>query len=432
MFVLLVSLYIKNLFHFTIALDVRSVCELQQCIYTILALHTMEDHLNTKSDSTQVNFSSEDIHLLRRELKQKQKALMKRHELLKKQLQTRIASRNLAKKFTTNKNKTTLNTDRQKGMKAQKVSLALEKQRRRLLETVYRNRVAYSYKNRISLGGLKYVLIHGGNTLALVSSENESTKHKLTSIDDLELWIVYMHKKYVKDYFGNYNLQEKDHLYNNTKGECVYYTRNGYCQNLRCKYKHTPGHVALCPNIMSTQHECNNNHCHLSHEPSQFNAPSCKFFQEGKCSNVNCVFSHKLEAGADTPVCRPFAINGYCDLGRKCPYRHVFDCPDMQEYGYCMRGSTCHLNHSFSVKKNGNNDKGRRKAIRNSDNDEVVTYIDDNRSKSSKFIVADQELLKRKVSNTSGSEDIISESGYLPQSGDEDKQLSGNKDFVHV
>jgi len=393
----------------------------------------MNDHHETKNTDIRGNPSKKDIHLLREELIQKQKVLIKQHDLLKKQLQKRIAAaKKIPKGLTTRNTKQILNTGKQMEIQAQKVSLALEKQQRRLLRTVYRNRVAYSYKNRLSIGGLKYVLIHGGNTLALVSSENELTKQKLTSIDKMDLWIVYKNRKYVKDYQGNYNLQEKDRLYDMLKEECVYFTRNGYCQNLRCKYKHTPGHVALCPNILSTQHECNNTHCHLSHEPSQFNAPSCKFFQKGECSNVNCVFSHKLESGLDTPVCRPFAINGYCDLGRKCPYRHVFDCPDMHEYGYCMRGSTCHLNHSFNTRIGDNNDIKPRKIVRNSDNDQVVTYFDDNQEQLSKLVVDDQDPHKSENSGTSKDGTIISETGYLPQRGDKDKQLSGNKDFVHV
>ncbi|GMG19209.1 unnamed protein product [Ambrosiozyma monospora] len=119
--------------------------------------------------------------------------------------------------------------------------------------------------------------------------------------------------------------------------------------------------------------------CHHSHSPNQFNSPSCKFYQRGihtiidgvgggpgGCQNPNCIYSHKLElktplATAQTSttpntnsnvikeplICRPFAINGYCDNGRSCPYIHYFQCPDYLEFGYCMKGTNCKLQHDF-------------------------------------------------------------------------------------
>lgn len=269
--------------------------------------------------------------------------------------------------------------------------------RRKLVTYVYKNRHDYSYKNRFYINDLKYVLINSGNTMALVSTQNESTKAPIASIDSLPLWIPYKGKKYVKSFSGKYNIQSNDRERTKHPEFCIYYTRNGYCQNLKCKYLHNPDHVALCPNILTSNHKCTKPHCHLSHTPTQFNAPSCRFFQEGECTNANCVYSHKLESDPSEPICREFAVNGYCDQGRECPYRHVLDCPDMDEYGYCTRGRSCHLNHSFKLDVKPEDVK---QPVRNADNDEVAS-LDNN------------------------------DSGYVTQD-DTDSQFSNNQDFVQL
>ncbi|GME73516.1 unnamed protein product [Ambrosiozyma monospora] len=168
--------------------------------------------------------------------------------------------------------------------------------------------------------------------------------------------------------------------------------------------------------------------CHHSHSPNQFNSPSCKFYQRGihtiidgvgggpgGCQNPNCIYSHKLEL--TTPltfpntnsnvikeplICRPFAINGYCDNGRSCPYIHYFQCPDYLEFGYCMKGTNCKLQHDFKKgelasqdeyfghvqpmfiddndNENENQDDVKKSfsmPLRNADNDDVATNDDD-------------------------------------------------------
>jgi hypothetical protein len=49
--------------------------------------------------------------------------------------------------------------------------------------------------------------------------------------------------------------------------------------------------------------------------------PVCTFFLRGECHKDDCEFSH-VNVGPDAPVCEDFQ-NGYCDLGERCPKRHV-------------------------------------------------------------------------------------------------------------
>ncbi|VEU23826.1 DEKNAAC104857 [Brettanomyces naardenensis] len=369
---------------------------------------------------------------IRRLLIVKQQQLSKQQEKLKKRIHGNIKPKSIISSRTGNQHEVieiTKKDDHQVQQELLKFR-ALGRAKKRLFRNVYKNRIKYNYKNRILINELKYVSTDGGNTLALVSTqkENSAPKAELTSIDDLELWITFKGKKYVKDYQANYNLQSKDRIVNPKREECAYYTRSGQCVNPKCRYLHTTGHVALCPSILSTQRRCTNDRCLLSHQPSQFNAPSCKFFQDGACTNANCVYSHKLESGSDTPVCREFVINGYCDKGRECPLRHTFDCPDLQEYGYCLRGRSCHLNHLLAVRTDNT---GSNKAtgqptepIRNVDNDDVLVFFDDSKL-SPKEVVDDSlgdKVLRSLSSPAADGERLRQDEGG--------SQFSRNDDFV--
>ena len=64
---------------------------------------------------------------------------------------------------------------------------------------------------------------------------------------------------------------------------------------------------------------------------------------QGNCTNPNCRYAHvRVSAGA--PVCRNFAVRGFCNKGSDCAEKHVHECPDYSNKGIC-RNSNCRLPH---------------------------------------------------------------------------------------
>jgi hypothetical protein len=73
----------------------------------------------------------------------------------------------------------------------------------------------------------------------------------------------------------------------------------------------------------------------------------CLHFARGNCSNENCRYSH-IHVSAGAPVCRAFAIYGYCEKGATCADRHVHECPDFSNTGVChIKG--CKLPHRLKA-----------------------------------------------------------------------------------
>ena len=66
-------------------------------------------------------------------------------------------------------------------------------------------------------------------------------------------------------------------------------------------------------------------------------------FLRGNCTNEKCRYAH-VRVNPAAPVCRAFARLGYCDKGAECADRHVFECPDYANKGFC-RNETCRLPH---------------------------------------------------------------------------------------
>ncbi len=83
--------------------------------------------------------------------------------------------------------------------------------------------------------------------------------------------------------------------------------------------------------------------CDLSHDPSPERVPACLHFLRGKCSNATCRYTH-VRVSPAAPVCKDFAVLGYCGKGKECPERHVHECPDYANTGVC-RKRRCHLPH---------------------------------------------------------------------------------------
>lgn len=153
---------------------------------------------------------------------------------------------------------------------------------------------------------------------------------------------------------GSYNPMAKPTYSRPTPTEpCVIYTRTGRCDSGRsCRYAHIPERRALCMSIFKTGRcsKAGSDRCFLSHKSVPQNTPMCKYFADGRCSNGDeCKFVHMTNLdppvnGKRTPVCRSFALNGWCDRGKLCNKRHSFDCPDFESHGKCVNPK-CTLQH---------------------------------------------------------------------------------------
>lgn len=76
-------------------------------------------------------------------------------------------------------------------------------------------------------------------------------------------------------------------------------------------------------------------------------------FLKGRCANPECRYAHvRVTPGA--PVCRAFAIVGYCEKGAECGERHVHECPDYANTGVCnkKRCRLPHVDRAGQIRKN--------------------------------------------------------------------------------
>jgi len=145
---------------------------------------------------------------------------------------------------------------------------------------------------------------------------------------------------------------------------CRYFTKSGICKRgsainiapwpllilgscakgQACQYVHNPDKLALCPAYLNDHCPLSADECRLSHSPDAHRSPTCVHFNRGHCDkDKDCRYAH-IKTNPSTPVCRDFALLGYCELGSECPNRHVFECPDFNEKGECPRKG-CKLPH---------------------------------------------------------------------------------------
>ncbi|GCB24922.1 zinc finger CCCH domain-containing protein C337.12 [Aspergillus awamori] len=132
------------------------------------------------------------------------------------------------------------------------------------------------------------------------------------------------------------------------------FNRLGSCyKGPTCPYIHDPNKVAMCKDFLQTG-QCNAGiSCDLSHEPSPHRSPACVHFLRGRCSNPECRYAHvRVTPGA--PVCRDFAVLGYCEKGAECDQRHVHECPDYANEGVCnkKRCRLPHVDRAGQIRKN--------------------------------------------------------------------------------
>ncbi|PGH26794.1 hypothetical protein AJ80_01560 [Polytolypa hystricis UAMH7299] len=125
---------------------------------------------------------------------------------------------------------------------------------------------------------------------------------------------------------------------------CKRFTATGSCyKGPKCPFIHDPDKVAICKDFLQTGKCDAGAACDLSHDPTPERTPACVHFIRGRCSNPACRYTHvKVNPGA--PVCRDFAILGYCGKGATCDQRHVHECPDYANTGTCDN-KKCQLPH---------------------------------------------------------------------------------------
>lgn len=101
--------------------------------------------------------------------------------------------------------------------------------------------------------------------------------------------------------------------------------------------------VAICSTYLQKGACPAGDSCDLSHDPTPERVPACMHFLRGKCSNPSCRYAH-IRVNPSAPVCRNFAVLGYCSEGADCSNRHVYECPDYANTGTC-RKKRCGLPH---------------------------------------------------------------------------------------
>jgi len=120
----------------------------------------------------------------------------------------------------------------------------------------------------------------------------------------------------------------------------------GVCLNgLKCRYKHNPDQVSICPKFLSDECPLDESSCPLSHKSTPERVPICIHFANGaRCRNGSaCKYPH-IRLGPKNGVCRDFAVLGYCARGVDCECQHVRECPDFAATGTCpLKG--CRLPH---------------------------------------------------------------------------------------
>ncbi|KAI7908089.1 uncharacterized protein BX663DRAFT_492947 [Cokeromyces recurvatus] len=125
---------------------------------------------------------------------------------------------------------------------------------------------------------------------------------------------------------------------------CGFYTRYGKCPNgSRCPFLHDPNRRAICPRFLQNRCKKTASTCRLSHTPSPHIMPHCVHFQKGHCTNDPCIYMH-VKVSSDAPVCRAFAMEGYCPKGLECDEKHIHVCPEFAETGKCSNAN-CRLPH---------------------------------------------------------------------------------------
>lgn len=210
----------------------------------------------------------------------------------------------------------------------------------------------------------------------------------------------------------------------------------GICQKgSYCAYEHDREHIRVCVPYLNDR--CVKRHCLLSHTNNEFNTPVCSYFLQSKCSNSHCKYSHSFpdEFGQDTEVwvCRQFAIGGWCERGKKCPFLHLLECPDFEEDGICPRKQACPLAHSVTLRTQKLMSVPKNKYQR--PDDDVTIDSDEETKVVSSYTVDPERLFVGKEEQYDAYIDVKpQESEFLIHldSSDSDDELEEINDFVGI
>lgn len=177
--------------------------------------------------------------------------------------------------------------------------------------------------------------------------------------------------------------------------------------------------MAICKDFLQTGKCRSGDSCDLSHEPSPHRSPVCVHFLRGRCSNPECRYTHvRVTPGA--PVCRDFAVLGYCEKGAECTDRHVYECPDYANTGVCKK-KKCTLPHVdragqlrkvTTAGKTPPGGEGEEEDV--SSEEEEYDEIDSDDVDSDELDSDEDEPMMEFV-----------------EGGTDDRELSGQQDFVH-
>lgn len=178
--------------------------------------------------------------------------------------------------------------------------------------------------------------------------------------------------------------------------------------------------MAICKDFLQTGKCRSGDSCDLSHEPSPHRSPVCVHFLRGRCSNPECRYTHvRVTPGA--PVCRDFAVLGYCERGEECTDRHVYECPDYANTGVCKK-KKCTLPHV-----------DRAGQLRKATASKSETTPPDGEEEED--VSSEEEEYDEIDSDDVDSDELDSDSDEpmveFVEGGTGDKELSGQQDFVH-
>ncbi|VVC43914.1 Hypothetical protein CINCED_3A016966 [Cinara cedri] len=111
-----------------------------------------------------------------------------------------------------------------------------------------------------------------------------------------------------------------------TKQLCLVFNQFGICSSLdqgKCDKRHYKKFIALCTKFLNG--DCSKENCTLSHNIVEEKIPFCKHYLNNICVKFNCPYLHEYR-DPQTPICKNF-LHGYCNLGKKCPKKHLNLCP---------------------------------------------------------------------------------------------------------
>lgn len=129
---------------------------------------------------------------------------------------------------------------------------------------------------------------------------------------------------------------------------CKVFCTTGSCaKGPSCRYVHDASKVAVCKDWLMRGQCLAGDSCDLSHDLTPERTPPCVYFARGNCSKANCNYPH-IHVAPNAPVCRAFAIYGYCEKGLTCAERHVNECPDFSNTGKCNTKG-CRLPHTHKA-----------------------------------------------------------------------------------